>query len=227
MPNALVVYGSETGTAKSAIKEIIGDWKKSCPTITCSLKSGNEAAAMWDTVTSSAYQYIIVATSSYGDGDPPSGYEKFLFAVQNAAKESPDKLKGIEHSVLGFGSTSYETFMNCPRLTDRALGLAGSRRCLMRAEVDEMAEDPDEEKDKWVANMTKVLKGKANPQGGEVCGWDEPGSKVLEKNLGPDGFEVADKVGASGPLIPILVAVAAAAYYFLVVKPKQDMEREE
>jgi len=92
---------------------------------------------------------------------------------------------------------------------------------LQRHEVDEMAEDPDEQKDKWVEEFTKVLKKNANPQE-DVCGWDEPGSKVLEKNLGPDGFEVADKVGASGPLIPVLIAVAAAAYYWFVVKPQKE-----
>jgi len=73
MVNVLVVFGSETGTAKSAIKEVIGDWKKSAPSAKCTLMSGNEAAAKWDEVDSSKYQYIVVCTSSYGDGDPPSG----------------------------------------------------------------------------------------------------------------------------------------------------------
>ena len=94
----------------------------------------------------------------------------------------------------------------------------------MRAEVDEMAEDPDEDKDKWVENMTKVLNGKSKATDGDVCNWDEPGSRVLEKNLGPDGFEKADSVSASGPIVPVLVAAAAAAYWWFFVRAKDEEE---
>merc|ERR1712157_487504 len=79
-------------------------------------------------------------TSSYGDGEAPSGFGKFLYHIYTAAadaKKNTDAavLSGMEHSVLGFGSTVYYTFQNVPRLCDRLLGESGSRRFLMRNEI--------------------------------------------------------------------------------------------
>ena len=71
----------------------------------------------------------MIVTSSYGDGDPPSNYESFLRDLY-VAEGTP--FEGCQHCVLGFGSTDYETFQNCPRLTDKLLGALGSRRMLAR-----------------------------------------------------------------------------------------------
>ena len=56
-------------------------------------------------------------------------------ALLQAANEGLKPLAGMQHAVLGEGSSVYaETFQNCPRLTDKFLGECGSRRLAMRGE---------------------------------------------------------------------------------------------
>lgn len=43
----------------------------------------------------------------------------------------------MQHAVLGLGSSFYETFQNCPRMTDKFLEQCGSRRLAMRGELDD------------------------------------------------------------------------------------------
>jgi sulfite reductase alpha subunit-like flavoprotein len=65
------------------------------------------------------YDAFVIVSSSYGDGDPPSNFENFLRALYTADE---GVLAGKQHCVLGYGSTDYETFQNCPRLTDKLMG---------------------------------------------------------------------------------------------------------
>ena len=59
-----------------------------------------------------------------------------LHAAEEAEQgEVSQKLLGLQHAVLGCGSTVYETFQNCPRLHDKCLGENGSRRLAQRAEL--------------------------------------------------------------------------------------------
>ena len=70
-----------------------------------------------------------------------------------------DALVGLQHAVLGFGSTTYETFQNVPRLTDKFLGECGSRRLVQRAEIDEHDTNPGEEVEykRWGEDVFKAL----------------------------------------------------------------------
>merc|ERR1711937_447515 len=118
---------------------------------------GDDAADKFADINSSNYDVLIVGVSSYGEGDAPGGYGKFLYQLQEAAKSGEKPLEGIQHAVLGFGSTIYETFQNCPRLTDKYLGEAGSRRCMKRLEVDEMDEgDGTATVTSWAKEIAKI-----------------------------------------------------------------------
>ena len=133
-----------------------------------------------------------------------------------------------QHSVLGCGSTAYETFQNCPRLTDRALGLCGSRRCLKRAEVDEMDDDSGHAvRDRWASDMSTLIAktDEEMPSMAPVCDWDQPESEVFEKNLGPDGEVVGTDIGSSGTMaIPVVVGLVGIAYYYFFVLKKSEEE---
>ena len=121
MSRVLVVYGSETGQTKDAIQKVVKDWSSAAGNKfkVVNTLEGDKAADEWETITSSNYDFILVSTSSYGDGDAPSGFGKFLYKLQAEAAGEGNHLKGMQHAVLGFGSTSYETFQNCPRLADK------------------------------------------------------------------------------------------------------------
>ena len=90
----IVIYGSETGGSKSKISTIVANWQKPAE-MKFSIKGmmeGNDAATKFDTL-KDEYDVIILCTSSFGDGDPPSGFENFLGKLYKGAaagEESPE-----------------------------------------------------------------------------------------------------------------------------------------
>ena len=117
-PRVLAVYGSESGNSKSAIKKIIKRWQEQGLASEFTVLSGNEVASL--DALPEKHDIIVISTSSFGEGDPPENYSRFLLKLLQAstAKETP--LAGMPHAVIGFGASVYETFQNVPRLTDKA-----------------------------------------------------------------------------------------------------------
>ena len=120
MAKVCVIFGTESGGSERHAKRLSKAWTSG---VTFDGKkdfmSGDAAAKRGLGAIADAYDFLVVVTSSYGDGDPPSNYARFLTALY-AAEGRP--LAGCQHCVLGFGSTDYETFQNCPRLTDKLMG---------------------------------------------------------------------------------------------------------
>merc|ERR1712176_1385601 len=137
------------------MKDMVEKWKSTPDqqfTVTDFLE-GNEAADRFSDINSSNYDFILIGTSSYGEGDAPGGFGKFMYQLQEAASSGEKPLEGLQHAVLGFGSTIYETYQNCPRLTDKYLGEAGSR-------LDPVCD--------WVEPSDEVLPKKLGDDGFEV-----------------------------------------------------------
>ena len=133
----LIVYGSETGCSEGAVKKLAKKWsasKSANKFKICDTLSGDTAADRFGTIKDD-YDMVVVSTSSFGEGDAPNGYGKFLYELQQGAKNGTKPLAGVLHAVLGYGSSEFETFQNCPRLTDKYLGECGSRRCVQRSEA--------------------------------------------------------------------------------------------
>ena len=127
----LVVYGTETGTAKRAVTALAKDLEaRSANAKIVDIKDGNSVGPLEELKDN--YDMIIVSTSSFGEGDPPGNYGGFLGKLLKSSTAGDKPLAGMQHAVLGFGSSVYETFQNCPRLTDKYLGECGSRRCAQR-----------------------------------------------------------------------------------------------
>ena len=80
----LVVYGTETGTAKQAISKIANSLAKESGIQVADTKEGNAVPPLEEL--SEKYDVILVSTSSFGEGDPPGNYGKFL---ANLLKGSP------------------------------------------------------------------------------------------------------------------------------------------
>ena len=204
----LLVYGSETNTTKRFVHELISPrWKKKDDEdidIHLEIEMGDDAADRWDEITRENYDFLVVATSSYAEGDPPTGFGRFLFRLQETAREfdgnaaNVKPLWGIRHAVLGVGNTQYDTFQNIPRHVDRYLGMCGSGRCKRRLEWDEM-ESTETDITEWADEMAEILRVAAAEDGGggdetagtapEVCSWEEPSGEIFEKTVGEDGWE--------------------------------------
>jgi len=216
----LVVYGSETNQTRNALQEVVTGWKESKAELDFSVLDflmGDDAAEKFSDINSSNYDFLIIATSSYGEGDPPSGFGKFFYQLQEASKSKDQPLKGLQHSILGFGSTVYETFQNIPRLSDKYLSEAGSRRCLKRVEIDDCDEEWEKSIEQWKNDIANCMSFKTSEGAAEkeaVCDWKEPCDQILKKTLGADGFEVGSAPSVDYVKILMAVAVGGLAYYW-------------
>jgi len=222
----LLVYGSETNVTKNFVHSVIKtQWQeKYGDAIQLEIEMGDDMADRWDEIDCANYDYVLVATSSYAEGDPPTGFGRFLYRLQETSKEfdgnanNVKPLYGLQHAVLGVGNTQYDTFQNIPRHVDMYLSKCGSRRCKQRLEWDEM-ENSEKDVSDWAAEMAEVIV-KANSETSakepEVCTWEAPNNDIFEKTVGEDGWEDVGRTQTEiSPLMMIVgfLIIVAGAWY--------------
>ena len=169
-------------------------------------------------------QVIVVCTSSFGDGDPPDNYGSFLLQLMQGAEDGSKPLAGMQHAVLGEGSSVYsETFQNCPRLSDKYLEACGSRRFFARHETD-VGGDEDEQvsRDLFRNGVSAALKsGLPNATSAPAAKWEKPRASHGEPT---DQIKLksASELGGGRSqtwaqiLVPLTVALAAIGTYVYV-----------
>ena len=207
MGKVVCIHGTESGGSERHAKRLSKSWPKANFDQSKDFMSGNDAASIGLEALAAKYDAFVIVSSSYGDGDPPSNFENFLRALYTADE---GVLAGKQHCVLGYGSTDYETFQNCPRLTDKLMGALGSKRMLARVEVDENETlAGDEAVAKWAKDVVAAF-GKTCKS--DVCDWTVPEDQILDKESDLVGSSGG---GVAGPLVALGVAGAAAAYYYM------------
>jgi flavodoxin len=97
-----------------------------------------------------ACKNILLLTSTWGDGDPPSNAIDLWEAFQ---KEKVD-LSNTRFSVLALGDTAYTQFCKCGKDFDEFLEAQGAKRIFPRRDCDLDFEKPFDE---WLAGVTKAL----------------------------------------------------------------------
>lgn len=120
-------------------------------------------------------QYLVIVTSTYGEGEPPEnaiGLHNFLFS-----KKAP-KLAGLKYAVLGLGDTSYEFFCKTAQDFDQRLAELGASSVLPRIDLDV---DYQAQADSWSSELVTKLEPelKAAAPSAQVIAWprvDSPGS---------------------------------------------------
>lgn len=218
-PRLLVVFGSESGTCQMVANAAAKEFKAVCASV--EVLEGNELAHEVEDLgeLKEKYDALVVVTSSFGEGDPPSNYGAFLAAVMSAAKEGAKPLAGLQHAVLGEGSSVYrDTFQNCPRLTDKYLEEAGSRRFVARHETDASGdEDVAVSRNLFRdAVAAQLKKGLPAPTAAAIA-WAKPRAthgqpvdQIKDAGLENDAFDTAS-VLMGGVL---LAAVGVGAYLY-------------
>jgi sulfite reductase alpha subunit-like flavoprotein len=220
----LVVYGSESGTCKRIANTLAKDWASRsgdafeiahvCDGASVlgqmSVMEDDNNVIHYDlTSLRSKFDVLLIITSSYGEGDPPDNFGPFFLELLAKAESGARPLAGMQHAVLGQGSTVYqETFQNMPRLTDRYLGECGSRRFVMRQEVDAAhyieGDQHVRDRDHWREAVFSALQALPAASAPAVCGWEEarcshsfPTNKVTPKTA-DDLAQFRGRAGASG-----------------------------
>ena len=206
-PKVMCLFGSESGTAKRGCQKLSQKLKAQGIEV-LTVAEANSAAGELANLKEKC-DVLVIATSSYGEGDPPDNFARFLLALKKATDAGEKPLAGMQHAVLGYGASCYETYQNVPRLTDKMLGECGSRRMVARVELDEgMEDDTDGKISKFENDVAKALQSRPSADAAPVCDWKVPESKILEKSvadLSIDGYE-----GGGSSIVAVGVAVVAA-----------------
>lgn len=149
---------------------------------------------------------LLVITSTYGNGDPPSNAE----ALHAFLMKKCPPLPRLSFSVCALGDTTYDHFAKCGRDFDERLGALGATRLVDRQDCDVDYDDPF---DAWLARVTERLVELASPRAAATAsapppsvdmpaletpaGLDEPGTRrnpvvlrvIDNRRLGGEGSQ--------------------------------------
>ena len=215
-PRVLILFGSEGGNSKSCANKLSRNLKaRGGGNFTIeNVAPGNSVANVASFVDlAKNYDVLLIATSSYGEGDPPFNINLFVLSLLRASKAKTKPLNGMQHALIGWGESVYDTFQNTPRLTDKLLGECGSRRMLQRTELD-CSQDYDESEilskqvkkfeDDVLALLCNLPPATAPP----ACSWTVPKSQLLEKSEAELGGGESGSSGSQGIAVPWVPVVA-------------------
>ena len=93
---------------------------------------------------------LLIITSTYGNGDPPSNAEELHGFLKRKCPPLPE----LCFSVFGLGDTTYDKFAQCGKDFDRRLGELGANRVLEREDSDV---DYDGPFDAWLAKAVPIF----------------------------------------------------------------------
>ncbi|MGL5253688.1 MAG: flavodoxin domain-containing protein [Brevinema sp.] len=130
-----VIFGSETGNAEA----LAG---------TVATKKGAKAveADSFDFASLKSDDTLLVITSTWGAGDPPTNAQKALEKVQAGVS-----LNGVKYAVFGIGSTGFPDFCQVAINFDGALEKNGATRLAPVVTSDEGSYDKDLAE--WLASV--------------------------------------------------------------------------
>jgi len=146
-PNIAILWGSETGTAQSLAEKT----ELTLSAQGFQAKEMDMSDVKVENLTS--YQTILVITSTWGDGDPPSNAMDLLGELQARTIN----LNMQTFSVCALGDTAYYQFCKCGKDFDEALATQGANRLVPIKECDIDYDAPYEQ---WLENVIQALKAK-------------------------------------------------------------------
>lgn len=94
---------------------------------------------------------VVVAVSTYGEGEMPDNAELFWEAL--SASTAP-KLDKLQFGVIALGDTGYDQFCNAGKLIDTRFEQLGAKRLLDRIDCDV---DYEESTEAWVSNFLPLI----------------------------------------------------------------------
>ena len=156
-PAATVLYGSQSGNAKSAAVALAER-----------VRQGGGTAEVFDmarykTAALKREKFLCVVVSTQGEGDPPDSARRFYDFLHGA--RAP-RLSGAHFAVLALGDSGYEHFCKTGRDMDKRLAELGARRIAPVTECDVDFEDAAAE---WRERVAAELLRKPRINGAEVA----------------------------------------------------------
>lgn len=159
-----ILFGSQTGNARHLAQSLAQQ------AMAAGINATVADMADYKTTQLKHEQYLVIITSTYGEGEPPEnaiGLHQFLFS-----KKAP-LLAKLNYAVLGLGDTSYEFFCKTAQDFDQRLAELGATRVAPRLELDV---DYQSQADSWshalVSRLEPELNRSAAPMA-EVIAWPD------------------------------------------------------
>lgn len=128
-PRLYILFGSETGKAESFANAAANRLVNIFEVLLMPLDEAD-----WATITSYSDKAVLVVTSTFGQGEPPSNAHKALAKL----KSKSVNFKGISFAVFALGSRMYPEFAAFGKWMDQTLGELGGIRLLSIGLADEL-----------------------------------------------------------------------------------------
>jgi sulfite reductase (NADPH) flavoprotein alpha-component len=125
-----ILYGTETGNSEDCSEELSDELK--ADGVECRVIDMED----YDTSELVSEEFIIIITSTHGDGDAPENATAFL---EYLTDERPS-LTGVRFAVCGLGDTSYRYFCQTGKEFDEVLEDLGAERGIERVDCDDPPE---------------------------------------------------------------------------------------
>ena len=140
-----VLSASQTGNARQVGQQLEEALSQAGFNVT------HTAVGQYKPKTLAKERYVIVVTSTQGEGEPPE--EAFAFFKLLTSKKAPD-LSSLHFAVLGLGDSSYAFFCQAGKLIDERFEALGAKRLLPRIDADV---DYDEIASAWRTDVVRTL----------------------------------------------------------------------
>lgn len=195
MSTITVLFGTESGNAQELAARTGKALDKA------GLKSRVVDMLDFDAKKLPELETVLIVTSTYGNGDPPSNAEALHAYLMRKCPQLPK----LRFSVCGLGDSTYERFANCGKELDKRLGELGATRITPRQDCDVDYEEPWQEwLDAVIPALTSLARGAAGaPAAGATSASAAPVAAEGTRASNPPTQPVVSEPGTRRNPVPV------------------------